>query len=47
MFLTHKGTKEKIYVTSFLKDFLIKVECGDLNSNALSQSNLKTKLMVI
>ena len=33
--LTHKETKEDIDVISSLKDYLIKVESTDLNSNGL------------
>lgn len=44
MFLTHKGTKEKVYVTSFLKDSLIKVERGDLNSNGLIPKQPKNQV---
>ena len=44
MFLTHKGTKEKIYVTSFLKNCLIKVEHGDLSSNGLIPKQPKNQV---
>lgn len=41
--LTHKETKEEIDVISSHKDYLIKAESTDLNSNRLIPKQPKTK----
>lgn len=45
--LTHKETKEEIDVISFLKDYLIRVESTDLNSNPLIPKQPKAKCITM
>lgn len=45
--LTHKETKEKIDVISSLKDYLIKVESTEGNSNPLIPKQPKAKCIAI